>query len=39
MTLGSIQFLKQMSAKDLPGGEGQTALEADNLSIIRQFFL
>jgi hypothetical protein len=34
MTLGSTQPLKEMSTRNLPGGNGRPAREADNLTAI-----
>jgi hypothetical protein len=34
MALGSIQFLTEMSTRNLPGGKGLPARKADNLSAI-----
>jgi hypothetical protein len=34
MALGSTQRLTEMSTRNLPGGKGQPALEADNLPAI-----
>jgi hypothetical protein len=34
MALGSIQPLTEMSARNLPGGEGWLVREADNLTAI-----
>jgi hypothetical protein len=32
MALGSTQSLTEMSTRNLPGGKGRPALEADNLT-------
>jgi hypothetical protein len=34
MALGSTQSLTEMSTRKLPGGKGQPAREADNLTVI-----
>jgi hypothetical protein len=34
MTLGFIQPVKEMSSRNLPGGKGQPAHDADNLTAI-----
>jgi hypothetical protein len=34
MALGSTQPLTEMSTRNLPGGKGRPAREADNLTII-----
>jgi hypothetical protein len=34
MALGSTQPLTEMSTRDLPGGKGRPACEADNLTAI-----
>jgi hypothetical protein len=36
MALGSTQPLTEMSTRNLPGGKGQPACEADNLTTIRE---
>jgi hypothetical protein len=34
MALGSTQSLTEMSTRNLPGGKGRPAREADNLTVI-----
>jgi hypothetical protein len=34
MALGSTQTLTEMSTRNLPGGKGRPAREADNLSVV-----
>jgi hypothetical protein len=34
MALGSTQFLKEMSTRNLPGGKGRPARGGDNLTAI-----
>jgi hypothetical protein len=34
MVLGSTQLLREMSVRNLPGGKGQLARKADNLTTI-----
>jgi hypothetical protein len=36
MSLGSIQPVREMSARNLPGGKGMPALKADNLTAISE---